>query len=83
MIPACFSIGCLIAMIACAASQPTIEFVTDALRGTGVRLSVVSEAGASVYSVSSSAQKAEPGMDPQTIGAASLARRLQVPAWGD
>jgi uncharacterized protein len=47
--------------------------------GGGVRLSVVSEAGASVLSVSANAKKAEPALDEYTIGAASLARRLQDP----
>ena len=50
----------------------------DAAAG-GVRLSVVSEAGASVLSVSAAAKKAEPHLDEYTIGAASLARRLQDP----
>ena len=51
----------------------------EELRGTSVRVSVVSEAGASVYSVSEGARGAEGGLDIHTIGAASLARRLQDP----
>ena len=39
----------------------------------------MSEAGASVLSVSAAAKKAEPHLDEYTIGAASLARRLQDP----
>jgi uncharacterized protein len=68
------------------ASQPTIELITQVLRereartGTaGVRLSVVSEAGASVLSVTAAAKAAEPHLDIATIGAASMARRLQDP----
>ena len=65
------------------ASQPTAELVAETLRAApalgGVRLSVVSEAGASVLSVAAAAQAAEPHLDANTIGAASLARRLQDP----
>ena len=67
------------------ASQETCELVADAMNeapahiGGGVQLSVVSEAGASVYSVTDAAKKAEPSLDVGAIGAASLARRLQDP----
>ena len=67
------------------ASQPTIEFVSTALRASSessraassggggdgpppVHISVVSEAGASVLSVSASAKAAEPHLDDYTIG---------------
>lgn len=42
-------------------------------------LSVVREAGASVWSASTSASAEFPGMPPAAIGAVSLARRLQDP----
>ena len=65
------------------ASQETCELVAAAMREEpsmdDVRLSVVSEAGASVLSVTAQAKAAEPHLDTGAIGAASLARRLQDP----
>eukprot|EP00966_Prymnesium_polylepis_P091814 2125414-Prymnesium_polylepis.1 len=60
-----------------------MELVAEALRGQpalrAVRMAAVSEAGASVLSVSAEAASAEPGLDVGTLGAASIARRLQDP----
>ena len=66
------------------ASQETAEVLSAALRteprlDDRVKLSVVSEAGASVLSVGAAAQAADPTLDAGAIGAASLARRLQDP----
>ncbi|KAL1505083.1 hypothetical protein AB1Y20_008842 [Prymnesium parvum] len=60
-----------------------MEVVAEALRGQAdlseVKLCAVSEAGASVLSVSAAAAKADPHLDVGTLGAASIARRLQDP----
>jgi uncharacterized protein len=44
-----------------------------------VPFAIVSESGASVYSVSPAAERDLPGMDPLLRGAVSIARRLQDP----
>ena len=41
--------------------------------------SVINEAGASIYSVSSEAQREMPSLDPNLRSAVSIARRLQDP----
>lgn len=42
-------------------------------------LSIISEAGASIYSVSPEANKEMPGLDPNLRSAVSIARRVQDP----
>ena len=52
------------------ASQPTCELVAEALNQSpplrGVQLSVVSEAGASVYSITDGAKRADPTLPKKT-----------------
>ena len=57
------------------------QFVKQCLKGTGVKLPVtmVSEAGASVYSASDIAREEFPDLDLTVRGAISIARRLQDP----
>ena len=69
------------------ASRETKEFVEDCIRslsspleeGTGVRLFVVSEDGASVYSASKVARDEFPDEDVTVRGAVSIGRRLMDP----
>ena len=69
------------------ASRETKEFVEDCLKslpsplgeGSGVRLFVVSEDGASVYSVSKVARDEFPDEDVTVRGAVSIGRRLMDP----
>ena len=68
------------------ASRETKDFVEDCLKlpspsgeGTGVRLFVVSEDGASVYSASKVAREEFPDEDVTVRGAVSIGRRLMDP----
>jgi len=63
------------------ASRETEQFVADMLResGLGLPYSIVSEAGASVYSASKLAQEEFPDLDVAERSAISIARRLQDP----
>ena len=69
------------------ASRETKEFVEDCVKsipspkgeGTGVRLFVVSEDGASVYSASKTAREEFPDEDVTVRGAVSIGRRLMDP----
>ncbi|MEO3945610.1 Tex family protein [Gorillibacterium sp. CAU 1737] len=63
------------------ASRETEQFVADLLKETGVRVpySIVSEAGASVYSASKLAQEEFPELDVAERSAISIARRMQDP----
>jgi uncharacterized protein len=63
------------------ASRETEQFVADLLRESGLRLpySIVSEAGASVYSASKLAQEEFPELDVAERSAISIARRMQDP----
>ena len=69
------------------ASRETKEFIEDCIKslpspfgeGTGVRLFVVSEDGASVYSASKAAREEFPDEDVTVRGAVSIGRRLMDP----
>lgn len=63
------------------ASKETVNFLNVLLRNNGfkVKLVVVSEAGASVYSASPLAVSEFPDLDVTVRGAISIARRLQDP----
>lgn len=61
------------------ASRETENLVAEAIAGTGVEYTMVSEAGASVYSASDVAREEFPGLDATQRGTISIARRLQDP----
>lgn len=61
------------------ASRETEQLVAEAIQGTGVRYTLVSEAGASVYSASEVARAEFPELDATQRGTISIARRLQDP----
>jgi len=62
------------------ASRETEQLVSELVRGgTKVRFTLVSEAGASVYSASPLARQELPDLDVSLRGAVSIARRLQDP----
>lgn len=64
------------------ASRETEVFVADFIKSylkTGLSYTIVSEAGASVYSASKLAKKEFPGLDVSERGAVSIARRIQDP----
>ncbi|HBA38018.1 MAG TPA: RNA-binding transcriptional accessory protein [Firmicutes bacterium] len=61
------------------ASRESQEFVASVIKGTDVRYTVVSEAGASVYSASKEAIKEFPDLTVEKRSAISIGRRLQDP----
>jgi len=61
------------------ASRETEQLAAEAIKGTGVRYTLVSEAGASVYSASEVAREEFPALDATQRGTISIARRLQDP----
>lgn len=63
------------------ASRETEKFVSDYIARTGrdLKYTIVSEAGASVYSASKLASEEYPDLDVTTRGAMSIGRRLQDP----
>ncbi|MBO9539803.1 RNA-binding transcriptional accessory protein [bacterium] len=61
------------------ASRETEQLVAEAIRDTGARYLMVSEAGASVYSASEVAREEFPDLDATQRGTISIARRLQDP----
>lgn len=61
------------------ASRESAEFVADAIKGTGVKYTIVSEAGASVYSASKEAIREFPDLTVEKRSAISIGRRLQDP----
>jgi len=64
------------------ASRETEVFVAEFIRSynkPGLSYTIVSEAGASVYSASKLAKKEFPGLDVSERGAVSIARRIQDP----
>ncbi|MCI8284407.1 MAG: RNA-binding transcriptional accessory protein [Firmicutes bacterium] len=63
------------------ASRETEKFVSDYIAKTGrdLKYTIVSEAGASVYSASKLASEEYPDLDVTTRGAMSIGRRLQDP----
>jgi len=64
------------------ASRETEVFVAEFIRSynkPGLSYTIVSEAGASVYSASKLAKKEFPGLDVSERGAVSIARRVQDP----
>ena len=63
------------------ASRETEKFVADYIAKTGrdLKYTIVSEAGASVYSASKLASEEYPDLDVTTRGAMSIGRRLQAP----
>ncbi len=63
------------------ASRETERFIADYISKTGrdIRYTIVSEAGASVYSASKLASEEYPDLDVTTRGAMSIGRRLQDP----
>lgn len=64
------------------ASRETEVFVADFIKSCskpGLSYTIVSEAGASVYSASKQAKKEFPGLDVSERGAVSIARRIQDP----
>lgn len=61
------------------ASRESAEFVADAIKGTDVKYTIVSEAGASVYSASKEAIKEFPDLTVEKRSAISIGRRLQDP----
>lgn len=63
------------------ASRETEQFVSDSLREVEKKIhyTIVSEAGASVYSASKLATEEYPDLDVTTRGALSIGRRLQDP----
>lgn len=61
------------------ASHESQEFIIDTIKGTNVKYTVVSEAGASVYSASKEAIKEFPDLTVEKRSAISIGRRLQDP----
>ncbi len=63
------------------ASRETEKFIADYIAQTGrnLKYTIVSEAGASVYSASKLASEEYPDLDVTTRGAMSIGRRLQDP----
>ena len=61
------------------ASRESTEFVADTIKNTNVKYTVVSEAGASVYSASKKAIKEFPDLTVEKRSAISIGRRLQDP----
>ena len=61
------------------ASHESQEFIIDVIKGTNVKYTVVSEAGASVYSASKEAIKEFPDLTVEKRSAISIGRRLQDP----
>ncbi|MGE5708104.1 MAG: Tex-like N-terminal domain-containing protein, partial [Bacteroidota bacterium] len=61
------------------ASRETEALVAEAIQGTRVQYTLVSEAGASVYSASEVAREEFPDLDATQRGTISIARRLQDP----
>lgn len=61
------------------ASRESQEFIASVIKGTDVRYTVVSEAGASVYSASKEAIKEFPDLTVEKRSAISIGRRLQDP----
>lgn len=61
------------------ASRESQEFIAEVIKGTPVRYTVVSEAGASVYSASKEAIKEFPDLTVEKRSAISIGRRLQDP----
>lgn len=62
------------------ASRESEEFVADVLKEvSGVKYTIVSEAGASVYSASKEAQTEFPDLEVQERSAISIGRRIQDP----
>lgn len=61
------------------ASRESQEFVASVVKGTNVKYTVVSEAGASVYSASKEAIKEFPDLTVEKRSAISIGRRLQDP----
>lgn len=61
------------------ASRETEQLVAETLKGTELRYTIVSEAGASVYSASETAREEFPDLDVTERGTISIARRLQDP----
>lgn len=61
------------------ASRESASFVADAIKGTNVKYTIVSEAGASVYSASKEAIKEFPDLTVEKRSAISIGRRLQDP----
>ena len=61
------------------ASRESAEFVSEAIKGTNVKYTIVSEAGASVYSASKEAIKEFPDLTVEKRSAISIGRRLQDP----
>ena len=63
------------------ASRETEKFIADYIAKTGkdLKYTIVSEAGASVYSASKLASEEYPDLDVTTRGAMSIGRRLQDP----
>lgn len=61
------------------ASRESQEFIADVIKGTNVQYTVVSEAGASVYSASKEAIKEFPDLTVEKRSAISIGRRLQDP----
>ncbi len=63
------------------ASRESEEFIAALIgeNGLSVEYTIVNEAGASVYSASTAAQKEFPGLDVAERSAVSIARRLQDP----
>ena len=61
------------------ASRETETLVAEAIQGTSTAYTIVSEAGASVYSASDVAREEFPDLDATQRGNVSIARRLQDP----
>ena len=61
------------------ASRESQEFVAEVIKGTNVKYTVVSEAGASVYSAGKEAIKEFPDLTVEKRSAISIGRRLQDP----
>lgn len=61
------------------ASRESAEFISETIKGTNVKYTIVSEAGASVYSASSEAIKEFPELTVEKRSAISIGRRLQDP----
>ncbi len=61
------------------ASRESTEFISEVIKGTNVKYTVVSEAGASVYSASKEAIKEFPELTVEKRSAISIGRRLQDP----
>lgn len=61
------------------ASRESQEFIAEVIKGMNVKYTVVSEAGASVYSASKEAIKEFPDLTVEKRSAISIGRRLQDP----